>query len=193
MVRWRWPVHCPPSGAAALPAVVGAFLGDRLPTLGVIGAVIALPAIWLMSSTSEASAGRRAGTADGLLSGAGFALEFVGLERAGDASGLWPVAVSQTTALVLVALLVAVRRPVWRPQRGAVVLAAIAGLLSLLATALYFVAAHAGMLTVAAVLASLYPGVTVVLAAAFLQERPDSRQVTGLVLGAVAVTLIVAT
>jgi drug/metabolite transporter (DMT)-like permease len=72
-------------------------------------------------------------------------------------------------------------------------LAAAAGMLSLVATGLYFYAAHAGMLTIAAVLASLYPGVTVALAAMLLHERPDGRQVTGLVLGAVAVTLIVLT
>jgi len=63
--------------------------------------------------------------------------------------------------------------------------------LSLLATGFYFLAALAGLLTVAAVLASLYPGVTVVLAAIFLHEHPRSPQVMGLVLGAVAVTLIV--
>ncbi len=179
-------------GAAALPAVVGATLGERLPALGVLGVVLALPGIWLMSSAAGSGASVRAGASDGLLSGCGFALEFVGLERAGSASGLWPVALSQSTALILVALLVTVRRPTWRADLGTTTLAMAAGLVSLLATGLYFLAAHAGLLTVAAVLASLYPGVTVMLAAVFLHERPDSRQITGLVVGAVAVTLIVA-
>jgi uncharacterized membrane protein len=178
-------------GAAALPAVVGAALGERLPALGLVGVILALPGIWLMSSTASTGASVRAGTGDGLLAGCGFALEFVGLERAGNASGLWPVALSQSVALVLVALLMTVRRPAWRADLGAATLATGAGLLSLLATGLYFLAAHAGLLTVAAVLASLYPGVTVLLAAVFLHERPDSRQITGLLLGAVAVTLIV--
>jgi drug/metabolite transporter (DMT)-like permease len=70
-------------------------------------------------------------------------------------------------------------------------LAGLAGLLSLTATRLYFFGVHAGMLTVAAVLASLHPGVTVVLAATLLHERPDRRQVAGLVLGAIAVTMVV--
>jgi drug/metabolite transporter (DMT)-like permease len=179
-------------GAAALPAVVGALLGERLAAPGVVGVVLALPGIWLMSSTGGRGPRSRTGTADGLLSGAGFALEFVGLERAGNASGLWPVAISQTTALLLVALMVAARRPVLDLGRDSSVLAAGAGLLSLLATGFYFLASQAGLLTVAAVLASLYPGVTVVLAAAFLHERPDGRQVAGLVVGAVAVILIVA-
>jgi drug/metabolite transporter (DMT)-like permease len=100
--------------------------------------------------------------------------------------------VSQTTALVLVATVVASRRP---EARGGAVpwgLAATAGLFSLTATGLYFAAAQTGLLTVAALLASLYPGVTVVMAGVFLRERPDRGQVTRLVVGAVAVTLVVA-
>ena len=178
-------------GAAALPAVVGALLGERLSPWGLVGVVAALPAIWLMSSTGDGGSGVRTGMGDGLVSGAGFALEFVGLERAGSTAGLWPVAVSQTTALVLTAVLVAARHPSRLGGAPAYGLAALAGLLSLLATTSYFLAAHEGMLTVAAVLASVYPGVTVGLAAAFLDERPGRRQLGGLVLGAFAVTLIV--
>ena len=47
------------------------------------------------------------------------------------------------------------------------------------------------LLTVAAVLTSLYPGVTVALGAVLLHERPDAGQKAGLLLGAVAVTAIV--
>ena len=39
-------------GAAALPAVVGVLLGDRLPWVGIVGIVLAIPAIWLMSRSS---------------------------------------------------------------------------------------------------------------------------------------------
>jgi drug/metabolite transporter (DMT)-like permease len=177
-------------GAAALPAVAGALLGDRLPALGFIGVVLALPAIWMMAGGGEGAGSVRAGVPDGLLSGAGFALEFVGLERAGGGAGLLPVAISQTTAMVLLALVVAAMRPPWRRSSRAFSLAVLAGLLSLVATAAYFGAADEGMLTVAAVLASVYPGVTVGLAAVFLRERPGRRQLVGLALGAVAVVLI---
>jgi drug/metabolite transporter (DMT)-like permease len=179
-------------GTAALPALAGVAFGERLSTWAVVGVLAAMPALWLMSSTSDGGGTVRAGVVDGVLSGLGFALEFIALERAGDASGLWPVAVSQTMALLTVLVVVLTRRPAvrrgWRP----LVLAAAAGALSLLATSLYFLASHAGTLTVAAVLAALYPGVTVALAAAVLRERPDRRQVSGLLIGAVAVTLIVA-
>ena len=177
-------------GAAALPAVVGALLGDRLPAIGLAGIVLALPAIWLMAAGG--SSVPRSGASDGLVSGCGFALEFVGLERAGDGAGLWPVAVSQSTALLLVVLLLAVRRSSLAIRStSALPLAVAAGLCSLLATGLYFRASQVGLLTVAAVLASLYPGVPVALAAGFLGELPAGSQVMGLALGAVSVTLVV--
>jgi drug/metabolite transporter (DMT)-like permease len=66
----------------------------------------------------------------------------------------------------------------------------VAGALGLVATGAFFLAANAGLLTVAAVLSSLYPGVTVLLAAALLHERPDHRQVLGLCIGAASVVLV---
>jgi uncharacterized membrane protein len=177
-------------GAAALPALVGFLLGERLALLGVLGIMLALPAIWLMSRAGSPS-GLRSGTIEGLASGSGFALEFVGLARAGTGAGLWPVAVSQSTALLLLGASLVVRRPEGRGDGTWLSTAALAGLLSLAATALYFLAATRGQLTVAAVLAALYPGVTVVLAAVLLRERPGRIQLCGMVLGAVAVTLVV--
>jgi drug/metabolite transporter (DMT)-like permease len=180
-------------GAAALPAAVGAVLGERLAPLGVVGVLLALPAIWLVASTGPVS-DLRSGSAEGLLSGSGFALEFVGLSRAGGDAGLWPVAVSQSTALVLIGSWVVARRP-QRLESGLrrwLPLSALAGGLSLCATALYFLAATHGQLTVAAVLAALYPGITVGLAAVLLRERPRRVQVLGMLIGAVAVTFVVA-
>ncbi|MBO0847545.1 MAG: DMT family transporter [Nocardioides sp.] len=179
-------------GTAAIPAVVGAALGERLPPSGLAGIVLAMPAIWLMASAPASGSGMRTGVSDGLVSGAGFALEFIGLERADDQSGLWPVAVSQSTALLLVAAAVVALRTSWRGGDARSWSPAFAaGALSLLATSLYFLAAQTGLLTVAAVLAALYPGVTVILAALLLHEHPDRRQLSGLCTGAVAVTLIV--
>ncbi|WP_345711154.1 EamA family transporter, partial [Kineococcus glutinatus] len=79
-------------GSAALPVLLGLALGERLPAAALVGVVLALPAIWLVSrsaGTGPAEAAGR-GLGDGLLAGAGFALLFIGLERAGDGSGWWP-------------------------------------------------------------------------------------------------------
>jgi drug/metabolite transporter (DMT)-like permease len=184
-------------GAAVVPAVVGISLGDDLPPVGLGGVVLAVPAIWLMS-TAQGSTGAmagarlRLGVIDGLASGLGFGLLFIALGLAGDESGLWPVAAGSATAFVAgVAVASATRMP-WASLRGqAAGQSLAAAVLGIAATIVYFRAAHTSLLTVAAVLTSVYPGVTVALAAVLLRERPTRIQWSGLALGAVAVTAIV--
>jgi drug/metabolite transporter (DMT)-like permease len=64
------------------------------------------------------------------------------------------------------------------------------GLLGATATVLFSAATGSGMLAVVAVLSSLYPAVTVLLAAVVLRERAGWVQRGGLVLAAAAVTLV---
>ena len=59
-----------------------------------------------------------------------------------------------------------------------------------IAAVCFVLATRAGLLSVGAVLASLYPGVTVVLARFVGQERIRRRQLFGLALAAVAVSLL---
>jgi drug/metabolite transporter (DMT)-like permease len=55
---------------------------------------------------------------------------------------------------------------------------------------LYIAATRAGRLDVAAVLASLYPASTILLAAWTLHERPTRRQGLGMAVAAAAVVMI---
>jgi uncharacterized membrane protein len=187
-------------GAAALPALAGIALGDRPSPLAIGGVLLALPAIWLVASSSGRPGGERAagpsGVGDGLLAGAGFGLLFIGLARAGDGAGLWPVATGQLTALVLLTVVVGVRLATTRPTLPggprALLPPLLVGCLSVTATLLYFLATHSGLLTIVAVLASLYPGITVLLAWLLLGERITRVQRAGLALCAVAVVAIAA-
>ena len=187
-------------GAAALPALAGIALGDRPSPLAIGGVLLALPAIWLVASSSGRPGGERAagpsGVGDGLLAGAGFGLLFIGLARAGDGAGLWPVATGQLTALVLLTVVVGVRLATTRPALPggprALLPPLLVGCLSVTATLLYFLATHSGLLTIVAVLASLYPGITVLLAWLLLGERITRVQRAGLALCAVAVVTIAA-
>jgi uncharacterized membrane protein len=202
--RGRMGVVAPLSalGAAVLPVVVGVVLGDRPSVPAWVGVLLALPAIWLVSTStrpeSEGDSGRpRASTAevvDGLLAGVGFALLFVGLGLAGDGSGLWPVVASQVGSVALLAaVLVGSLRRVSFRGTGSRDLAGAAsvGILGGTASILYFLSTHEGLLSIVAVLTSLYPAVTVLLAAVVLHEAISRRQGVGLVLAVVAVVLIV--
>ena len=64
------------------------------------------------------------------------------------------------------------------------------GLGGMIATLLFFVATQSGTLATVAILTSLYPGVTVVLARMILHERFSLAQRTGLGLAAIAVAAI---
>jgi drug/metabolite transporter (DMT)-like permease len=182
---------------AALPVLVGLAAGERLSALAWLGILLALPAIGLVSWRGAAT-GVRLRVTDvgyGLLSGAGFGLLFVALDQAGTGSGAWPLLPGQLVALLIVttaalpALRVSrVRNPGWAPllRWGMAT-----GILGATANLLFLLATDAGALTITAVLAALYPAVTVVLAIVVLHERPTPIQLLGLAAAGVAVTAIV--
>ncbi|PYY13965.1 MAG: transporter, partial [Acidobacteria bacterium] len=66
----------------------------------------------------------------------------------------------------------------------------VAGILDSAANALYVAAAHRGRLDVAAVLSSLYPASTVILARVVLKERWSRLQALGMVAALAAVPLV---
>lgn len=185
--------------AAALPAAAGLLAGEMLPVPGLIGLVVGVLAIGLVSATttpgpaSGSGAPRYAWAALGFgtLSGAGFALLFIALDRAGPRAGAWPVLPSQAVALLLI-LAIAVMtgdrpRRSWRP---AVALAVFTGIAGAAATLLFLVATGTGQLAAVAVITALYPAVTVILARLLLTERWTRSQIVGLLAAATATALI---
>jgi drug/metabolite transporter (DMT)-like permease len=126
----------------------------------------------------------------GLIAGACFALLFIGLDRAGSGSGLWPVAAASAAELAAAFGVATVTGNVRLPRGWPRSLAVIAGASGALGTILYFVATHEGFLAVTAVLTSLYPVVTIVLARTVLGERLTGLRLGGLVLAGACVALI---
>jgi len=198
LARGRMNVVAPLSGvlAAALPALFGLLLGERPGPAALAGLGLALPAVWLTARTEEPagsdSARGSSGAIDGVLAGLGFAVLFIGLQRAGRGEGLWPTAASQLVAALPMLALYArsPRRPsgpedAWL-RHGAI----LAGALVALAAICFFLGTQRGLLTVVAVLTSLYPAVTVALARWILSERIGRWQGVGLALAGASVALI---
>jgi drug/metabolite transporter (DMT)-like permease len=193
-------------GAAGFSVLAGLLFGERPTPLALTGIVLALPAILGVSaSAAKADAGREpgrepgrqpgrrrpaAGVLAGLVAGACFALLFIGLDRAGSGSGLWPVAAAQAAeaaaAIGTAAVTGNLRLPGGRPRW----LAMITGVTGATGTILYFFATHEGFLAVTAVLTSLYPASTIVLARTVLGERLTGLRLAGLALAAACVALI---
>ena len=180
-------------GAALLPVLVGVTSGERPAALAWLGIAAAFPAIWLVSREPAAGAGPSAGSSgllDGVLAGLGFGTLFVALAQVGEGAGLMPLALNQAVgAVVIVIVATSVRAP-WLPRDARVGLGIISGLLGAAATGLFMVASRGDQLTISAVVVSLYPAFTVLLAALLLREHLHRTQAIGLALCAVAVALV---
>jgi drug/metabolite transporter (DMT)-like permease len=193
-------------GAALVPVLVGVVTGERPAPLVWVGVVAALPAIWLVSSTpappsapaedlpvggaEPARPGFAAGLLDGVLAGVGFGVLFAALGQVPESSGWWPLAFCQAVAVPAVVVLAVAVGASWVPRGRTVRLAAFAGPLGATATGLFLLSSQQGFLTVAGVLASLYPASTVLLAAVVLHEKVHRAQGVGLGLCALAVVLV---
>ena len=183
-------------GAALLPIVVGLAAGERPSTLVWLGILSAIPAIWLVARQPGSSSGATgsgdsgSGLVDGLLAGIGFGTLFAALAQIPESAGVLPLALNQLVAAVVVVLAASVARAPWVPREPAALLGVVSGCLGASATGLFLLATREGLLTVAAVLTSLYPAFTVVLAATLLREHVHRAQAVGLGLCAVAVVLV---
>lgn len=180
--------------AAIVPALVGLVLGERLPFLSYVGLIMALPAIGLVSwqRTPAARRGGKSGAVEGLLGGGGFAMLFIGLGRADPGSGAWPLVFTLAVASLLVMPLAWRNRGDARPQRAALMLVAAGAIADGIGNVLFLAATRMGQLSIVAVLTSLYPAVTILLARFVLGERWNIAQWAGLLLAVVAVPLIAA-
>ena len=76
------------------------------------------------------------------------------------------------------------------PRGSALQLAMVAGVTDFAANLAYVLATHRGLLALVAVISSLYPATTLLLARGILEERVGRQQAVGLLLAALAVALI---
>jgi drug/metabolite transporter (DMT)-like permease len=138
-----------------------------------------------------AATGRHAaGVGWGLAAGAGFGLFFIGLDRAGSGTDLWPITISQLAAMVTVTGVAVVTRDLRLPPAGTRRLSLLTGAASAAGTAMFFLATHHGLLAITAVITSLYPAGTILLARVLLGERLTRLRLAGLCFAAVSVALI---
>lgn len=178
-------------GCALLPVAFGLVSGERPSWLAGAGIIVAFPAIALISRTVDTDPSHRGGVVDGIAAGLGFGVLFTFLGRASDDAGLAPLAAAQVASVLMIITFAVVLRQAWVPDRDAM-RAVVMGPLGSGAQAAFLYATHHGLLSVVAVISSLYPASTVVLAAILLRERVHRSQGVGLALAAIAVSLVAA-
>lgn len=179
-------------GAVVVPVVVGVAVGERPAALVWLGIVLAVPAIWLVSRepVDGPPVAVGSGLGDGVLAGLGFGSLFAALAQVSDGAGFLPLALNQLVAAGAIVALATLLRADWVPRNRYAVGGVVSGGLGALATGLFQVATRHGYLTVAAVITSLYPAFTVLLAFTVLREHVHRTQAWGLALCAGAVIMV---
>jgi drug/metabolite transporter (DMT)-like permease len=190
--------------STVLPVGVALAEGER-PEVGVYaGAVLCLVAIVMTSSAGDGGStagpagrasrpGRGRAIAYGAVAGAAFGLFFLLIRNAGESGEFWPVAAGRIGELAVVLIAAAVLRRSLSPggADGRLLLAAAgAGAIDVVANICYVAATRTGAFGLAVVLASLYPGFTVLLARVVLGERLRWVQRAGLALAAIGILLV---
>jgi drug/metabolite transporter (DMT)-like permease len=191
LAEGRMGVAAPISGmlSAAVPAAVGAAMEGLPGTLTLCGFLLALVAVWLIARTGhDAIDVNRLGLP--IVAGFGFGLFIVIIGRASENAVFWPLVAARVASLLVLPFVAAANgQSIW-PARAALLPIAIAGAFDAGGNAFLVMAAHAGRLDVAAVLSSLYPAGTVLLAWLILKERIARWQFAGLLTALAAIVAI---
>lgn len=178
-----------PISAAMSPVVPLAFdlvRGHPPVTAQWFGIAFALVGIVLVSrepgSIRTQGVGRppiAAGVGLALLAALGFGIFIVGLGEASQESKSWAVAVTQLTAVSVLVVALLSTRTVPRATKALLPLILAVGIFGSLGNALIALAASQGAIGIIAVLSSLYPITTILLARALLQERLGTTRTVG--------------
>lgn len=173
------------------PVVFG-LLTRNLATSGqILGFLIALPGIWLVSYSSSGARNHAGeGLALSLFAGLGFGGFFILIAQVQRGAIFVPLVFARVAMFCLAGLFLLLRRLPIPPLRDNPV-ALLAGGLDAGGNIFYLFAIQFTRLDVAAVLSSLYPAVTVILASLLVKERITPWQWAGIAVCLIAVILIV--
>jgi drug/metabolite transporter (DMT)-like permease len=175
--------------ATAIPVIFSIF-SEGLPLpLQLTGFGLALVSIWLLSRP-EKLGGSPAGLGMAVLAGLGFGGFFTALDQISENAVFWPIAAGRLAACAAMVVFTLAMRRTLIPQLAPLSLLILLGLLDVGGNLFFLLAVQTGRLDVAAVLASLYPAVTAILAWLIAKERMALLQVFGLVMAILAIVLI---
>ena len=134
--------------------------------------------------------GRPRGLGLALLAGFGFGSFFILISLVSRGAVFWPLAAARLSSFLFMLVVALIRRQEVLPKKAVLPVVLLAGALDVAGNAFFVLATHTGRLDVAAILSSLYPAVTVLLASIMLKERVTRLQAVGILVALVAVPLI---
>ncbi|HEY2152540.1 MAG TPA: DMT family transporter [Vicinamibacterales bacterium] len=190
----RMGLAAPVSGvlSAAIPVIAGGAVEGTPGWLRLAGFLLALGGVWLVARADDAGEFRPRDLGLSLLAGAGFGCFIVIISWTSGNSVFWSLVVARFASLSTMVLVAALGKQAQAVSRQHLPLLVAAGLTDACGNAFLVLAAHAGRLDVAAVLSSLYPASTVLLAWLVLHERVTRWQFVGLLAVLSAIVMITA-
>lgn len=174
---------------AIIPVIFGIVGGERPSLLAWSGVAVAIPAVVLSSSVADGVSA--SGLRFGIAAGIGFGGYAVILDRTSDASALLPLVSARGSAMAFIGLIALLG--LWDVTRFAEVPALIVaanGVLDVAGNVTLLLALRSGSLALVGVAASFYPAVTVILARLINSEHLRARQIAGVVLTLVSLSVI---
>jgi drug/metabolite transporter (DMT)-like permease len=179
--------------AAILPVIGGSILEGFPGALTFAGFGLALVAIWLISqpeSGPKTLGVRLKDLALPLIAGISFGVYLILMDQGSQGQVLWPMVASRTAGTLTMLIYALVLHKPLLPAGKAWPFIALNGLLDVSGNGLYILAAQAGRMDVSAVLASLYPASTVLLAWLVLREKINRSQFVGILAALGAILLM---
>jgi drug/metabolite transporter (DMT)-like permease len=188
---------------ALVPVLFGLWSEGLPAPLAVAGLMLGALAIWLIAHAPGHNTPPRA-LLLGAVSGAGFGLQLILFKLAANGGVLWALTsarIGGVAAMAVILLFTWPRRKVSSPAESSPFrsrpiwsgfwrMGILAGVLDTIGNLGYTLAAHNGRLDIAAMVSSLYPGFTILLAAMILRERPTHRQTLGMAVALASVVLL---
>lgn len=175
--------------AALIPVAAGILLEGVPQPLVVVGIGLAIGAVILVSRVTDEGSGP-SGLGLALVAGVGLGALSVCIAQISDGHAFGPLVAIRGTEAVLIGAAVVLTRARWRPGRRLLPAIAAVGVLDMLGNGAFILAVQAGALAVAAVLSSLYPVTTVILATVILKEKVTRDHAAGIGLAGVAIVCI---
>ena len=157
----------------------------------IAGILLAIAAIWLVTRSGNETTVTLRDMASILVIGLFFSSFLVTIGTVSERSIVWPLVASRTASIAAVVIFLAVtRRASFTVARSQLPFVSLVGILDVSGSGFYALATTLGRLDIAAVVASLYPGVTVLLARGVLDEQISRRQWLGIAIALAAIVLI---
>ena len=175
---------------ASIPVIAGSVLEGLPPPIAVFGIALAIVAVVVVSLSPGEVTDGPSGLRHALVAGVTLGLLTIVMSRFDDGRVFGPLALMRLVEALAFVAFILVRRPRWRLERSHWPAAIGIGAVDLLGNGAFVAATQTGALAIAAVLSSLYPVVTVLLAMSLLGERVGRLHAAGIVLAGVAIALI---